>query len=184
MVTQSKMFDYIEGCFKTWNHSGWDRMVLNASLGIIGEVGEILELTETSKHYEDVISEHGDLLYYTCVLCSLTEYYEISASLYISGLYERYKSNRLRILNEYGHVITVIDIVKSITQLAELNKKVFFHNKSVDETKWCNVTDSVLIWLFDSIEHYGLTLDEVMEYNTNKLKKRYPEGFKAVQNVN
>lgn len=173
--------EYIEHCFRSWNYSpSKEQMIINASLGIIGEAGELVNssnLPNANDEVEPPIGECGDLLYYCCVTLKLLhEYYLVlnktyGVDNYISNLY----------LTAYEHVYNVPDHVmyNAACQLAELNKKVFFHHKDgYNYFNWVEKIDRILMWLFFKMSNeYNLTLHDVMNYNVNKLQKRYENGF-------
>lgn len=64
-----------------------------------------------------------------------------------------------------------------VGEVSEIIKKHIFYSKSLDMTHLKEEMGDVLfyfVWLLDEV---GLTLEEVMDYNIDKLSKRYPNEF-------
>lgn len=63
---------YLEAVRRTWNPSGG---IMNAVLGLVGEVGEVVELIKKSKFHgktydsDKYEEEIGDVFYYLYALC-------------------------------------------------------------------------------------------------------------------
>ena len=80
--------------------------------------------------------------------------------------YEAILSASLGLCGESGEVVEHI-------------KKHYFHNKPLDKQKVLKELGDVcyyLAWLSHSL---GLSLNDAMEGNVDKLKQRHPEGFTA-----
>ena len=72
-----------------------------------------------------------------------------------------------------GEAGEVIDIVK----------KHLFHSHPLDTEKLKDELGDVAWYLALTSHALGLTLEEVLEHNIDKLKKRYPEGFSAEKSI-
>ncbi len=72
-----------------------------------------------------------------------------------------------------GEAGEVIDIVK----------KHLFHLHPLDAYKLKDELGDVAWYLALTSHALGLTLEEVLEHNIEKLKKRYPEGFSAEKSL-
>ena len=72
-----------------------------------------------------------------------------------------------------GEAGEVIDIVK----------KHLFHLHPLDADKLKDELGDVAWYLALTSHALGLTLEEVLEHNIEKLKKRYPEGFSAEKSL-
>ena len=72
-----------------------------------------------------------------------------------------------------GEAGEVIDIVK----------KHLFHSHPLDADKLKDELGDVAWYLALTSHALGLTLEEVLEHNIEKLKKRYPEGFSAEKSL-
>ena len=72
-----------------------------------------------------------------------------------------------------GEAGEVIDIVK----------KHLFHRHPLDADKLKDELGDVAWYLALTSHALGLTLEEVLEHNIEKLRKRYPEGFSAEKSL-
>lgn len=152
--TETVWCDYLHGVNRTWNVKyGPAFQVSNACHGIVGELAELVN--ESFLNDEKIIDELGDVLYYRTVFCSL---YGLDLTLRGSNDYD-------------GDTLTML--------LSDVGKKAAFHDK-VDSEKVINKVREA-IWHLDPIINYwlvqfGLQLNDVMQYNLNKLSGRHNQG--------
>lgn len=64
-----------------------------------------------------------------------------------------------------------------VGELTDMVKKWIFHNKSFDITHAQKELGDVMWYIAMTCESFGWSLDEIMQMNIDKLKKRYPDGF-------
>jgi NTP pyrophosphatase (non-canonical NTP hydrolase) len=69
-------------------------------------------------------------------------------------------------------------------EVAELVKKGVFHRHGIDRDKLAKELGDVLWYVAGLCTRAGLTLEEVMALNIEKLKARYPEGFSSDGSIN
>ncbi|PDV96666.1 nucleoside triphosphate pyrophosphohydrolase family protein [Candidatus Chloroploca asiatica] len=62
-------------------------------------------------------------------------------------------------------------------EVADTLKKWAFHGHPLDEAALRNELGDVLWYVALAADALGLTLEEIMEANIAKLRRRYPEGF-------
>lgn len=62
-------------------------------------------------------------------------------------------------------------------ELTDMIKKWIFHEKELDEDHAKKELGDVMWYAAMICESFGWSLDEIMQMNIDKLKKRYPEGF-------
>ena len=62
-------------------------------------------------------------------------------------------------------------------EVSDLVKKAIFHEKEMSYEHLKKELGDVLWYIAVICETIGTTIDEVMDMNIEKLKKRYPEGF-------
>lgn len=62
-------------------------------------------------------------------------------------------------------------------EVADLIKKGIFHQQGLDLPKLKKELGDVLWYLTALCQALGLTLEEVMQHNIDKLKARFPEGY-------
>jgi NTP pyrophosphatase (non-canonical NTP hydrolase) len=73
--------------------------------------------------------------------------------------------------------ISALGIAGESGEIVDLIKKVLYHEHELDSAKLCKEIGDLLWYLVLLCETTGLTLEQVMEANVEKLRKRYPEGF-------
>jgi len=69
-------------------------------------------------------------------------------------------------------------------EVANLIKKGIFHNHGLDYMAVKDELSDVLWYLASLCSSLGYSLDDVAEYNLEKLRKRYPEGWSSERSIN
>lgn len=69
-------------------------------------------------------------------------------------------------------------------EVANLTKKWKYHGHPYDSKKFLGELGDCLWYIAVNAHAHGYTLEEVMEFNINKLKERYPEGFTSEASIN
>lgn len=64
-----------------------------------------------------------------------------------------------------------------VGELTDMVKKWIFHEKELDEDHAKKELGDVMWYIAMTCESFGWSLDEIMQMNIDKLKKRYPDGF-------
>ena len=62
-------------------------------------------------------------------------------------------------------------------EVADLVKKQIFHQQGIDRLKMKKELGDVLWYVAALCTEFGLTLEEVMQHNIDKLKARFPDGY-------
>lgn len=75
----------------------------------------------------------------------------------------------------------VLGLNGEIGEVTELFKKAYFHGKILDREALYLELGDVMFYLAWIIDLNGLDFDRILEKNIDKLKKRWPEGFKSEQ---
>lgn len=65
----------------------------------------------------------------------------------------------------------------------DIMKKYLFQGHELDEEKLMDELSDVMWYAAITATGLGVTLDEVMEHNVEKLKKRYPDGFDKERSI-
>lgn len=78
---------------------------------------------------------------------------------------------------DLGILWNAIGVAGEAGELAELAKKQIFHEHGLDVEKWKKEIGDVLWYLTACCTKLGLTLEECMIHNIEKLKARYPDGW-------
>lgn len=156
---------------------GHDR-VLNGCLGLIGESGEIVDLVKKWKFQsgdnadlpeDKLIDECGDVLWYCAELCT-------GRGMDIANIKCR-----------YDHAfIAVMDIITLAVYLSAACHEIYADIKD-------NCFDDVVHYDIETvmraveailIKFCGSSLEKAMDYNIEKLRKRYPDGFDPERSLN
>lgn len=79
---------------------------------------------------------------------------------------------------DYGGVINAsLGLSGEVGELNDMIKKWIFHEKPLDEDELCKELGDILWYAAMFCESMHWDIEEVMQQNIDKLKKRYPEGF-------
>ena len=76
-----------------------------------------------------------------------------------------------------GIVMASLGLSGEVGELNDLIKKWVFHDSGMDITHAKKELGDILWYIACMAESFGWSLDEIMEMNIEKLKKRYPDGF-------
>lgn len=79
--------------------------------------------------------------------------------------------------NDLGILWNAIGVAGEAGEIAELAKKQIFHEHGIDREMWKKEIGDVLWYLAACCTKLGLTLEECMAHNIDKLKARYPDGW-------
>lgn len=69
-------------------------------------------------------------------------------------------------------------------EVADLLKKHYFQGHPLDVDKLINELGDVMWYIAITAQGLGVSLDQVMELNIQKLRKRYPDGFDSSRSLN
>ena len=69
-------------------------------------------------------------------------------------------------------------------EVIDLVKKHVSHGPPLNREKLIDELGDVAWYLAECAEAIGVTLEEVLAHNIEKLKKRYPEGFSTERSIN
>ena len=129
--------------------------ILNGLLGLYGETIEFITAGETGE-----LDELGDCYWYTALL---------------------FHTTGLELLNIKK---TKNSLMVSMGLLSDHFKKHFFQGHSLDNNLVQVLLSEIKFHLDVSTTFINSSPEEVMEYNINKLKKRFPEGFEVEKSIN
>lgn len=65
----------------------------------------------------------------------------------------------------------------------DILKKYYYQGHELDKDKLRNELGDVLWYIAETCVGLGTTLEDIAKGNIDKLKKRYPEGFKAERSI-
>ncbi len=129
--------------------------ILNGLLGLYGETVEFLMASEAGE-----LDELGDCYWYIALLFHTT------------GL------ELLKIKKAKNNLIVNIGL------LFDHFKKHFFQGHSLDSNLVQLLLSEIKFHLDDYATSINSSPEKVMEYNVNKLKKRFPKGFEVEKSIN
>lgn len=79
---------------------------------------------------------------------------------------------------DFGGIINgLFGLSGEVGELTDMVKKWIFHEKELDEDHAKKELGDVMWYIAMICESFGWSLDEIMQMNIDKLKKRYPDGF-------
>lgn len=73
--------------------------------------------------------------------------------------------------------LTALGIAGESGEVVDTVKKVLYHAHELDVSHLCKELGDLLWYMVLLCDTVGLTLDDVMQTNVEKLRRRYPEGF-------
>lgn len=72
-----------------------------------------------------------------------------------------------------------IGVAGEAGEVAELAKKQIFHRHGINKESWKKELGDVLWYVAACCTKLGLTMEEVMQFNVDKLAARFPNGYSA-----
>ena len=151
--------------------------ILFSCMGLCGETGEVLE--KINKYYdneadevtepEKIKDELGDVLWYLSDIAF--KHNQKLSDIHYPGTY--------CCIKDAG-----INLAIASANVADYLKKVYGHNHTINLEILKELLGVVLhyIGVISHRSKFGLT--DVMEFNIDKLMKRYPEGFASEKSIN
>ena len=87
-------------------------------------------------------------------------------------------------LDTYGLILNgVMGLNGEAGECIDIVKKHHFQGHELDKEKLIDELSDVLWYAAITSEGLGVTLDDVMRHNVEKLQKRYPNGFSAERSI-
>lgn len=74
-------------------------------------------------------------------------------------------------------ILTALGLAGEAGEIVDIVKKVIYHSHELDTSMLCKEAGDLLWYLALLCDTVGLTLEDVMQANVDKLRKRYPDGF-------
>ena len=172
---------------RTANGVTGDYAALNWVVGLGGELGEVAHLVSEWKgsrgfHEQTLKMELGDTLWY---LARVADHYAISMTATAEGLspseYQADVEGEMKLEGEGrpDPVDTVLWLTDYTGRVMEAVKKDVFHKRPLDKILLRESLNEVLMGLSLLASLFSLELEDVLTANIEKLKRRYPSGFKT-----
>ena len=155
---------------------------LNGCLGLIGESGEIVDIVkkwlfQSGKDApiprEKLVDECGDVLWYCAELAT-------GLGMELNDCLDEENFERLKRLNK-SLTDAAIRLNRFCAATYESHRGEDAMEKMFQQFNITRIIAHVRYILFSFAEH---TLEDTMEYNIDKLKRRYPNGFEAERSLN
>lgn len=142
----------------------------NSALGLCGEHAEIMMIGEGESRFA-VVKELGDLLWYCVQACE-------AIGRNIADIF---------LIDQYDIGVDDDDMLCAVGSFADIVKKCAFHDHPLSDTAISGLVtaiDTITNWIEVCCKSEGISLDEVMQTNIDKLRKRYPSGFSSADSIN
>jgi NTP pyrophosphatase (non-canonical NTP hydrolase) len=140
----------------------------NAALGLAGEFAEIVYLSGPGQESE-ALKECGDLLWYVIQGCDAL------------GL------DSTEVIENSARTADLTSLIGAIGGIAEIAKKAMFHGHISTAEQHIEVENCLTVVVGGIkmvLELHGWTLEQAMQANIDKLRRRYPDGFSAEASIN
>lgn len=110
----------------------------------------------------------------------------------MDNCFEEYQTNVERTLaehpdKEFGLAILGLGLAGEAGEAADIIKKFVGHKHPLDEATSLKLLAELgdVLWYVTAIaSELDLGLDAIVQYNVEKLRKRYPEGFSTERSIN
>jgi hypothetical protein len=140
-------------------------------LGLVGESTEVVaELDQTHVFIQDLLKECGDVLWYVCSFAERQDIsdLELSTHRHPAGGYFRFASADL----------AAKGLTRTVGLMSDMVKKECWHGKHFTRHPYCWHLATILDALECIAVRHGSTLEAVREGNIEKLRARWPNGFR------
>jgi NTP pyrophosphatase (non-canonical NTP hydrolase) len=162
--------DYQQLALRTAGHMNTDQMLINSALGLPGEVAEILELLENGSFAcGKPTNELGDLCWYIAI-----GFYAIKCNFDLVTF----------VLSSYYSEDFVKEMVISTGKYSDYIKKVYFQGHKMEQGYCAELLVSCYWAVFNACQEWNLDLNQILQDNIDKLKRRYPDGFEVARSIN
>ena len=94
------------------------------------------------------------------------------------------RTNRPEATQEENLINGCLGLSGETGEVCDIIKKYMFQGHEFEREKILDECSDVLWYLTLTVKSIGYSLNDAMEYNINKLKKRYPNGFEAERSIN
>lgn len=96
----------------------------------------------------------------------------------MSGWFHGPRFEKEPIITDDGGIINgILGLSGEVGEFSDMVKKWIFHDTDLDEEHAKKELGDVMWYIAMICESFGWSLDEIMQMNIDKLKKRYPDGF-------
>jgi len=150
---------------------------LHAILGLCGESAELMDAVSPSQSLDKLIDETGDVCWYAQLL-SLTFFTERKSSL---ASFEDCIMDDVQFSVYYYKIASEIQIISG--NMADILKKHVCHGAPLKSHELCVLYLRLVERLNAMSLAIGSNLNDVLQHNITKLRKRYPNGFSTQASI-
>ena len=94
------------------------------------------------------------------------------------------RTNRPEATQEEDLINGCLGLSGETGEVCDIVKKCMFQGHELEKERIADELGDVLWYIALTAKGIGYSLNHIMEYNINKLKKRYPDGFEAERSIN
>ena len=94
------------------------------------------------------------------------------------------RTNRPEATQEQNLINGCLGLAGETGEVSDIVKKYMFQGHQLEKEKILDECSDVLWYLTLTVKSIGYSLNDVMEHNIEKLKKRYPNGFEEERSIN
>jgi len=175
--------EYIKACERTSRGlNTFEERISNFSLGLCGETTEVYELFKVNGMLSKtaLIKEIGDVLWYLWRFVSVltTDYTRVTMVYYVFNDFYNHKTGQLNVCRISEYMVT------NAGKIADMVKKTAFHGHKMNNNIVLHHLGCIYNLCTLLLNCFGMTIEEAMIANVEKLKLRYPDGFKVEASIN
>lgn len=94
------------------------------------------------------------------------------------------RTNRAEATQEQNLINGCFGLAGETGEVCDIVKKYMFQGHNLETQKIVDELSDVLWYIALTAQSIGCSLNNIMEHNINKLKKRYPDGFEEERSIN
>ena len=94
------------------------------------------------------------------------------------------RTNRPEATQEQNLINGCLGLSGETGEVSDIIKKYMFQGHQLEKEKILDECSDVLWYLTLTVKSIGYSLNDIMEHNIEKLKKRYPNGFEEERSIN
>ena len=94
------------------------------------------------------------------------------------------RTNRPEATQEQNLINGCLGLSGETGEVCDIVKKCMFQGHELEKERIADELGDVLWYIALTAKGIGYSLNDIMEYNIDKLKKRYPNGFEKERSIN
>ncbi len=184
-----KSKEYIELARRTVNCDlTKDDYLIMYTLGLVGESNELNSELSKSGNRDNIVKECGDLYWYLYNFMAWIKGYDKtddvdSFYLLLDKCYFDTNEFKEQIRDRKSSSGLCSNISRISAVISEIVKKTKFHGHKLDHTNLFLLLDGIDMNLRMLLVNQHISREDALISNIEKLKKRYPDGFKSTDSI-